>query len=1503
MSMKMKLAADDTESGGSTCSVCGASIERDPEGETNRTWHHNDGDKHDHEAKPSGGDSKESRRKVAASLNDLMDFDHPVVSDGNGNVTDAPSNIYAPEVSVDLDDEGQMTSLDPSDIYVSDPWMLLSGFSGQDRYPGPIMHPSEFVGGGLETYIRENPGVYATVVVTGIGGPEEDDDAVGWAVAYIPKESRKRSAIDFPTDDDDDPPPETVQEGGTASGYAAAGGGPDMPYDPNAEYLPDTGNPGQYYTPDREMTVGISPRGVRRGLNDTGGGGGGSGLQDFPDDDRDELYSVQPNDPEPEQLEPSTDRPFEEGGYLAPVADYLNRFRQVPASKRTAADDDEGGNGGQTCSVCGSSIERDPPGEEPRTWHHNDGESHDHEAKPSGGDKESRKRAVTEFEVQGNYGQGWEMVTTEETKEAADEQKRTYDENEPGTPHRVKRVEARRKVAAEEVPDDYPVKVLKPGTEAYRNAKDLTTCGTCGRSWDDAVITGMTPAPSARCPFEYYHDYDDDDDDGYYAMRKGAAQWDTDRIGEGIGIVNASAIINGYPCSVHVWNGAVHWAIGAGDDAGSSDLQSAIATDVESAKSACEAAVQALPPGPLPGGTKSYYAMRKGAPFADYKDFADCVAKNGDKDDPEAYCGKIKHQVEDSKSSAKHECVYSQETVHSDDILAVYHGHVEPTYVCGYHEMRWGVPGSGRYEKETGHKAKIAGNPHEVGTPAWFRWEYGEGDPASYGPSSGIPKDLFPEGGVPLHGDLTPEQEAWMKSRKRSRKTAISLTNVGIDGPGVGIGTDPSGNRVKFRLSEKDEKDLKGVLYSDLAVNFSGVDIDEGDIIKGSRKQAEHKTEGPYKVQVAGSGENVWSENALRFDTPEEAKAYASDLLGRWFGADMARVVSSDTPTRAAVDPSDSQIVINYRTGMRRRAMAQISVHELKAGDVLVTPDGQIDRQNNRVAKVDGFSGMWVIDFTNGTSTPPLGNGMVTVLREAQRGRVAVKSRNCENGNHSICTGSSCTCSCHKKGTAKDMSGACGEGDHDACQMSHGLGDDDCQCPVCRNKTARRTAARSLSEIASEIRRDWKSVEYSAAPYLDAMRQLDSINDNYGADSAKSIVAYFLVNASKWRGETAKRIKAELRAMGSKQAGRKTAWNYYLDMIEDSNGDLVDIDYYHNFCAPPEVKEKGGWPAPEWPDYDVYCAGCGELIHEGLSSEGRLAVTEDSDEDEGAHTVRDPRNPRGLYGGDRNILLQDRALELHDEERRRQLEVEQLERAGARSDYAHWNEDQDYMWYQEEGRFAEEPPEYDDDPYDGPTDEGPEIGDEDICEHCGDGITFTGNDEWIDSVNSATCSDSPDHTHLPSQTYFMSDEAERAAERRQMGFEGTARPFVQSQALFGFGDPDKWGPVKWVPGTPIEDATPVDIWDEENDKEGALLTQAMPNPADYGVQPGDIFHDTWGYDQTNVDWYEVTGLTGASVRMRPIAHDYIEDRAWGDDGQVDASPRRVHRPRVHQADL
>jgi hypothetical protein len=71
---------------------------------------------------------------------------------------------------------------------------------------------------------------------------------------------------------------------------------------------------------------------------------------------------------------------------------------------------------------------------------------------------------------------------------------------------------------------------------------------------------------------------------------------------------------------------------------------------------------------------------------------------------------------------------------------------------------------------------------------------------------------------------------------------------------------------------------------------------------------------------------------------------------------------------------------------------------------------------------------------------------------------------------------------------------------------------------------------RPLSTIASDIKRDWGSkVNFAAKPYLDAMGQLNDVKDNYYADSAKSVVSYFLSNASSWRGDVAREVKSELK--------------------------------------------------------------------------------------------------------------------------------------------------------------------------------------------------------------------------------------------------------------------------------------------------------------------------------------------------------------------------------------
>jgi uncharacterized protein (DUF2267 family) len=74
---------------------------------------------------------------------------------------------------------------------------------------------------------------------------------------------------------------------------------------------------------------------------------------------------------------------------------------------------------------------------------------------------------------------------------------------------------------------------------------------------------------------------------------------------------------------------------------------------------------------------------------------------------------------------------------------------------------------------------------------------------------------------------------------------------------------------------------------------------------------------------------------------------------------------------------------------------------------------------------------------------------------------------------------------------------------------------------------------RPIWEIAQEIYFEWgnSSVDRNARPYLEAMMDLDKITDKYYADDARTVVLYFLSNAGGWRGEAARRIKAELKAM------------------------------------------------------------------------------------------------------------------------------------------------------------------------------------------------------------------------------------------------------------------------------------------------------------------------------------------------------------------------------------
>ena len=50
------------------------------------------------------------------------------------------------------------------------------------------------------------------------------------------------------------------------------------------------------------------------------------------------------------------------------------------------------------------------------------------------------------------------------------------------------------------------------------------------------------------------------------------------------------------------------------------------------------------------------------------------------------------------------------------------------------------------------------------------------------------------------------------------------------------------------------------------------------------------------------------------------------------------------------------------------------------------------------------------------------------------------------------------------------------------------------------------------------------------------------------------------------------------------------------------------------------------------------------------------------------------------------------------------------------------------------------------------------------------------------------------------------------------------------------------------------------------------------------IAGGDVLRSSWGYEQTNVNFYQVTARKGASVTLRPIAAEEVETVAFHPDG-------------------
>lgn len=87
---------------------------------------------------------------TAKELSDAMEFDHPIRVHDDGSISDV-DNVYAPDMH-----NGELES--------NTGWRLISGWSGQYNYSGPVMHDSEFIGGALAKHILETPGIWVAVV-------------------------------------------------------------------------------------------------------------------------------------------------------------------------------------------------------------------------------------------------------------------------------------------------------------------------------------------------------------------------------------------------------------------------------------------------------------------------------------------------------------------------------------------------------------------------------------------------------------------------------------------------------------------------------------------------------------------------------------------------------------------------------------------------------------------------------------------------------------------------------------------------------------------------------------------------------------------------------------------------------------------------------------------------------------------------------------------------------------------------------------------------------------------------------------------------------------------------------------------------------------------------------------------------------------------------------------------------------------------------------------------
>jgi len=64
----------------------------------------------------------------------------------------------------------------------------------------------------------------------------------------------------------------------------------------------------------------------------------------------------------------------------------------------------------------------------------------------------------------------------------------------------------------------------------------------------------------------------------------------------------------------------------------------------------------------------------------------------------------------------------------------------------------------------------------------------------------------------------------------------------------------------------------------------------------------------------------------------------------------------------------------------------------------------------------------------------------------------------------------------------------------------------------------------------------------------------------------------------------------------------------------------------------------------------------------------------------------------------------------------------------------------------------------------------------------------------------------------------------------------------------------------------------------------------------HGLQVGDLLYSSWGYDQTNINFYQVTSLKGKQVGIRPVDGKVVREERGAD--YVVAQPNHFSGPEI-----